>query len=461
MVSSKTVRYCLAAAMLSLLLLSIGFVPAAMSANSSFDIDKMSDMSKFDPNTIQQPTGDTIKVGYMAILSGPAASNGELFWPVVNWVAYDINKRGGILVDGKKKLIQIIRGDTQGKPAATKQEAERLILEEKVDIFWGTSGSHLAKVISDVSAKYKVPFMNCLALSDELMNEKNFDRFTFQTISNTTQWNMALAQYYAARPEKTFYILCQDYLYGHSMGTAFKKWLAVFKPEAKIVGEDYHELFLKDFAPFLTKIMAARPDVLYTADWSPDGNNLLRTARNMGLDQPIANIYITDTDAHKALGVTATKDMVVCYPYIVGDNPQTPAQKKLMTEWHKRWLTWKAPFNKQIYSWPDVTLGQTIADTYWMFDVIERAASTDAEKIISVWEGDKYEGLNGTRKMRTEDHQAIFPMYVGVTGYPTKEVYPGALYTQGYAGINQVTTIPADKCTPPIPEGLKNRLKNQ
>jgi hypothetical protein len=61
--------------------------------------------------------------------------------------------------------------------------------------------------------------------------------------------------------------------------------------------------------------------------------------------------------------------------------------------------------------------------------------------------------------MRAEDHQAIFPMYVGVTAYPTKEVYPGALYTEGFAGLHNVTTIPMDKCTPPIPEGLKDRLK--
>ena len=461
MVASKKIRYCLTVAMFISLLLIAGTAPAAMSAKASFNSERMSDMSAFDPNNIQQPTGDTIKVGYMAILSGPGASNGELFWPVINWVAYDINQRGGILVDGKKKLIQIIKGDTQGKPAATRQEAERLILEEKVNIFWGTSGSHLAKVISDVCAKYKVPFMNCLSLSDELMNKKNFNRYTFRTISSTTQWNMALARYYANRPEKTFYILCQDYLYGHSMGNAFKKWLAAYKPEARIVGEDYHELFLKDFAPYLTKIMAVQPDVIYTADWSPDGNNLLRTARTMGLDQPIANIYLTDTDAYKALGVAATKDLVVCYPFIIGDHPRTPAQAKLMTAWHKRWLTWKAPYNKLIYEWPDLTLGQTIEDTYWMFDVIERAASTNAEKIISVWEGDEYEGLMGTHKMRPEDHQAIFPMFVGTTGYPTREVYPGALYSDGYSGIHTVITVPADKCTPSIPEGLKNRLKNQ
>lgn len=112
-------RYVLVAAFV----LAITFpsvIPSAMGAGSTFDITKMSDMSDFDPNSVKQPTGDTIKVGYLQIMSGPGAGNGELYWLTLNWVTHDLNKRGGILVDGKKKKIEIIVGDTQGKPAATK-----------------------------------------------------------------------------------------------------------------------------------------------------------------------------------------------------------------------------------------------------------------------------------------------------------------------------------------------------
>ena len=458
MKSAIVLRYLSVAALVAAMV-CLAVVPTAIGASSTFDATKMSDMSSFDPNTVEQPKGDTIKLGYMQIMSGPAAGNGELFWPVVNWVAYDLNKRGGILVDGKKKKIEIIKGDTQGKPAATKQEAERLCLEEKVDVLWGTSGSHLAKVISDVAGKYKVPFMNCLALSNELMDEKNFNRYTFQTLSNTTQWNMAMAYYWSKQPQTKFYILNQDYLYGHSMANEFKKALALYKPEAEIVGEDYHELWLKDFAPFLTKVMAAQPQVLYTADWMPDAENLLTQARKMGLDLPIANIYVTNPDAYKMVGTDGSKNLVTGYSWMSGDSPKTPGQKKLMEEWHKQWLKWKDPYNKLIYKWPDLVIGQTISDTYWLFDVIEKAGSTDPEKIIAVWEGYEYHSMQGTRIMRPEDHQALFPMYVGATTYPTKEVYPGAVFTEGYAGIHDVTTIPMEKCTPPIPEGLKDRLK--
>lgn len=440
-------------------IICLGASGPAAAADSAFDPAEMSDMSEFDPNNFQQPEGDTIKLGYMQIMSGAAAGNGELFWPVVTWVAHDINKRGGIMVDGKKKKIEILKGDTQGKPEATKKEAERLCLEEEVDVLWGTSGSHLAKVIADVAEEYKVPFMNCLALSDELMNEKNFNRYTFRTLSNTTQWNMALAYYFSNRPETKFSILCQDYMYGHSMADAFKKYLNKYKPEAEIVSEDYHQLWLKDFAPYLTKIMATNPEILYTADWLPDGDNLLKQLRNMGLNLPVAHIYITNPDSLASVGVKGSKNMINCYAFMSGDTPQTEGQARLMKAWHEQWKTWESPYDSLLYIWPEAVIGQTINDTYWLFDVIERAGSTDAEKIIEVWEGDVYKAIQGVRTMRADDHQAVYDMYIGVNDYPTEEVYPGELYSEGYAGVHKVVTIPQKYCSPPVPDGLKGRAE--
>jgi ABC-type branched-subunit amino acid transport system substrate-binding protein len=433
--------------------------PTASAADSAFDPAAMSDMSDFDPNNFEQPEGDTIKVGYLQIMSGAAAGNGELFWPVVTWVAHDLNKRGGIMVDGKKKKIEVLIGDTQGKPEATKKETERLCLEEEVDVLWGTSGSHTAKVIADVAEEYKVPFMNCLSLTDSLMDEKNFNRYTFRTLSNTTQWNMALAYYFSTRPETRFSILCQDYMYGHAMAGAFKKYLNQYKPEAEIVSEDYHQLWLKDFAPYITKIMAAGPEILYTADWLPDGDNLLKQLRNMGLNLPVANIYLTNPETLSAVGVEGTRNMIFCYAWMSGDTPQTKAQEKLMIEWNKQWKKWDAPYDSTLYIWPDFVIGQTISDTYWLFDVMERAGTTDAEKIIELWEGDVYQSIQGVRTMRADDHQAVFDMYVGEAAYPTEALYPGQPYSEGYAGVHKVIKIPQKYCTPPVPEGLKGRAK--
>ena len=42
------------------------------------------------------------------------------------------------------------------------------------------------------------------------------------TCLNSIMFGDAMAYFYSKRPEKKFYILCQDYLFGHEMATGFK-----------------------------------------------------------------------------------------------------------------------------------------------------------------------------------------------------------------------------------------------
>src|SRR5512145_2995862 len=93
------------------------------------------DMATFIPGKSDTPvTGDTIKVALVNPFSGAAASAGEWFYISLAWVVHDINTQGGILVDGKMKKIQILKGDTQVKPDIARKVIERLVLEDKVDV---------------------------------------------------------------------------------------------------------------------------------------------------------------------------------------------------------------------------------------------------------------------------------------------------------------------------------------
>lgn len=147
--------------------------------NAAFDADQMGDMSDFDPSNPVTPTGDTIKIAVVTPFSGPATASGEFSYLIVQWVAHDINKRGGIWVDGKKKLVQVIKADNMSKQDQCKKICEKMVLQEKVHILWGTNGSNLMKVINEVANKYKVIAVNCAALSDELMDATNFNRYFF------------------------------------------------------------------------------------------------------------------------------------------------------------------------------------------------------------------------------------------------------------------------------------------
>ena len=443
------VKIVLPAVLCVFILLGAG-VSSALAANAIFDVSKMSDMSDFDANKWANPSGDTIKIGLMDPFSGPGAGNGEIYFLVATWVAHDLNKRGGIKVDGKMKKIELIKGDTLTQPAKTKKEAERLCLEEKVDALHGTTGSHISVVIQSVAEKYKKIYVNTHALSDVLMNGKNFNRYTFRTLQKAEVHGAALGYFYKHRWEKKFYILCQDYTYGHSMAEGFKAALKKYRPDAEIVGEDYHPLFLKDFAPYLTKIQASGAEVIYSADWMPDGGNMITQARSLGIYLPIANIYMNEPNSLSKVGPRGTEGMVNAYCWMVPDKDD--AAKQYTKKWNDQWQKWNKPYNTPLYKWPGGVLGDAAFGLYWLFSVMERAGTTDPEKVIAQWEGDEFETIWGVKKMRACDHETIQDMYV------TEYIYPNAYYddqsSQGF-----VFRVPAQFATPSVAPDLERCKK--
>jgi ABC-type branched-subunit amino acid transport system substrate-binding protein len=424
--------------------------------NAVFDADKMGDMSDYDPATWVSPTGDTIKIAVFGPFSGPAALNGQYAWLEATWVAHDINKRGGILVDGKKKLIEMIKADTMSKPDQCKKIAERMVLQEKAHILWGTPGSNMVKILNEVANKYKVICHNVHGLADELQDAPNFSRYAFMTATATSQVGRGLAYYYGQirKKEKKFYILCQDYNFGHEIAAGFKQGPKEYYPEAQIVGEDYHKLFLTDFAPYLTKIKASGAEVIYSGDWPPDIDNLVKQAKEFGITAPFANLYMDDANTLHQLGVEKTKGLVhfdqFSMPPPIFNNPGYAKFHKI---WNNQWKKWKSPpFNSRNCEHGN-QIRTFLMQTYWLMSVLERAKSTDPEKIIKVWEGDTYQYPNGKIvMMRGCDHRSIqdFTVEEYVDPEQQKIAYnmPPYYWFKGAAYPGPGYLIPASKVFP-------------
>jgi branched-chain amino acid transport system substrate-binding protein len=433
-------------------------------ANDAFDANKMGDMSAFDPATVVFPKGDTIKIAVVASFSGPAALLGKIYWAAVASAAYDINQRGGIMVAGKKKFVEVIQADHMGRLDQCKKVAERMVLQEKVHVLWGTDQSHLMKVINQVADKYKVIAMNASSLSDDLMDAANFSRYAFMSSLQTDQVGRGLAYYYGQikKKEKKFYIICQDYSFGRSLAESFKKGLKEYYPEAKIVGEDYHKLFLTDFAPYLEKIKAAKPDVIFTGDWSPDGANLFKQARQMRIKQPFAHLFLDEPNFLHEVGVDTAKGNIQLTQYgVAGPAFTTPEQIKYYKAWHDLWANkWKTePYNSRLFEHGSGNIGSYRQQTYWLLSVIERAGSTDPEKIIAVWENDTYRFSTGkVVKMRACDHKVIQELYV-FKYVPAAEQkvsmnIPPYYWYKNAASTGPTYKIPAEKVLPLIDQKL-------
>jgi branched-chain amino acid transport system substrate-binding protein len=426
-------------------------------SKDSVDLNKIPDMSDFDPNNPVVPKGDTIKLAIVAAFSGPSAINGQVDYIGIQWAAHAINKMGGVTVDGKKKFVEVIKADNMANPDTTKKVCERMILQEKVHVLMGTQGSHLMKIINQTAQRYNILSVSFAANSDELQDATNFSRTAFMTTLSVSQVGRGLAYFYGQirKKEKKFYILCQDYSFGRGMAASFKQGLKEYYPEAQMVGEDYHKLFLTDYAPFITKIMASGAEVIFTGDWLPDAGNLLKQSRQMGLKLPFAHVYMSDPVSNSEVGVEGTEGLVQITHY-GKENPgfKTKAEIRYNQMWQNLWKTkWKAPYNSLLYEWPLGEIGYYAEQAFWLLSVMERAQSTAPEKVIKVWEGDTFTFGNGkVVKMRACDHKTIQDFHVYEYVRPEKQkismnIPPYYWYKTHSAG-GPVSVIPAEKVLP-------------
>ncbi len=419
------------------------------------------DLSKYDPNNQKLVTsGDTIKIAIWDQFTGVNAFLGEAYSAILGFVVQDINSQGGIRVDGKMKKIQIIPADTQGRPDPAKRAAEKAILQDKVDVFAGVAGTHLAKVGQAVAKQYKTIFLNVSAYSDELMDLPDWNEYVFRTCGTSATVGKSLAIFYEKRPETKFYILAQDYAWGHSSAGAFKKQLKEHKPKARIVGEEYFPVYNKDFAPYLEKVRASGAEVVVTMAWGADNENLIKQSRQLGLKSPLkpeyyipmASPFLDDTRPLVTIGGPAGRGLVLCTDFYL--DRRVPNVKKLADLWNGLWKTWKAPYNTRLYQWPGGGWYRNLTSYYWYFQVLQKAGSMDPKKVIAAFEGDTFDFFGWKHYMRPADHQVIADRPIIEMVYPNTWDNPDCAMP-----VEPPTWIPSIKCLPTFDKKLEGRMK--
>lgn len=305
------------------------------------------------------------------------------------------------------KKIEILTADSELKPDVAVRKAKKFILEEKVNFLSHNSGSHISVALNQVSAKYKTIYINSGGMSD-FVQGKEFSPYSFRLCQNAHLFVAALAQMMSTKPYRKYYIICQDYAWGHDVANAFKSELKNYIPDAEIVGEDYHPIATKDFGPYMNKVIASKADAIFTGNWGADAINIVKQARELGLKAPFPLVmthgvdpYIENESKEGTVGIH--------YAYAYSAQWNTPENKAMVARYHeqhkndKDFLTW----------WPVTHIGVVICAWQMTFAAIEKAGSLDPDKIVEAFEGMWFKTPVGWWHMRKCDHQAIIPMFGG------------------------------------------------
>ncbi len=345
-------------------------------------------------------TAKNIKVGVIDCYSGPAAVFGNDALNGFKLALEDINAQG---VLGKK--IEFTTRDSKFKVDLALNFAKELVLRENVDILVGTINSGAAVAISQaVAKKEKVPFIAWISKSENITGKKGH-RYVFSAGENTAMAGKSGGVALARKPYVTYWIAGDDYEYGHAIADAAWRNLKALKPEVKVIGKSWWKVGEPDLVPYVTSIMAAKPDAVIFATGGRSMVNIMKTIKATGMTDKMG-IYIHSATDHAVLkpqgmnapeGVMGTIDYHFYYP-------ELSANKRFVSRF-------KAAYGNP----PGFPAFQGYITGLFIAEAYRKAGSVDTEKFIDAMEGLQIQSPAGRIEMRACDHQAILPMYFGVT----------------------------------------------
>ena len=379
--------------------------------------------------------GDAIKVGLVDTYTGPATTFTSDVLDGFKLAADRINAKGGVL--GKK--IEHVTRDDKFKPDIGLTMAKELILKENVDILMGTINSASALAISDFCRKEKVPFLVTFSKSDKITGEKGH-RYVFGMNENTEMAGRAAAKALSKKPYVRYWIAGDDYEYGHAIASGVFDHLKSLNPKVQLLGQSWWKVGETDFTPYITQILAAKPDFVIVATGGGGMVNFQKAAQATGVNKRVPFYQHTAIELSTLApqgqsapeGVYGTANYLFYYP-------ETKENQAFVEEFRKAYNRY--PKSGALYGY---------MAAHFIAKAFGKAGKVDREKFVDAMEGMALDSPVGPLTMRACDHQILLPVFFGVTKKSPQ-------YEFLVAG--DVVSVPAKEYMPPCEEIQKARAK--
>jgi len=374
-----------------------------------------------------------IKIGIVDSYSGPATTFTYDVRDAFKLFIDEVNAKGGVV--GRK--IEFTTRDDKFKVDLALSMAKELVMMEKVDLLMGTINSAGSLAISEYCKTEKIPFLVTFSKTEKITGEKGH-RYVFGVSENTVMIGKAAAAGLAKKPYIKYWIAGDDYEYGHACADATWNTLKKLKPKVELMGQSWWKVGEPELTPYLTAISAKKPDAVIFSPGGATITNLMKVSKTTGFAEKFP-IYLHTATEHSnlaPLGLDAPERVLGTsnYHFYYPDTPKNKAFAKAFKDAYGR-----DPKVGALYGY---LAGQFITRA------LEKAGKMDREKFIDALEGTKVDSPIGQIEMRAFDHQAMLPMFMGVT----KKVpqYPFLI-------ASDIVTIPAKDLMPSIEEIKKAR----
>ena len=338
-----------------------------------------------------------LRIAFIDPLSGPFALTGEVALKRFRQEAEEAGRAAGT-------KIEIVPLDNKGSPQESVTMLRRAI-DQGIRYVAQGQGSGAALALVEAIERHNerdpartVLFLNYAALDPALTNERcSFWHFRFD--AHVEMRMEALTSHLARQPQvRRVYLVVQDYSFGHQFAAAARAMLARKRPDVEIVGEDRHPPGqVRDFAPYIAKIRAARADAVLTGNWGNDMNLLVKAAREARLEANFYTFFASSPGAVEAMGEAGI------------------GRVRDVTDWHpnaasratlRRATAFRARTGDEFHFYRVGILVRMLTEA------VAKARSAEPREVAFALEDMDAPTDLGEARMRARDHQLVAPLVV-------------------------------------------------
>jgi branched-chain amino acid transport system substrate-binding protein len=352
---------------------------------------------------------DPFRIGFIDPLSGPAATAGEVGLKTWQFLAGEINAKGGI--NGSQ--VEVVAYDNKMNPQETTIQAQKAIdagMRLLVRSNGGPSGVALNEFLNKFNERNPTKqtlYFDYSGTDPAVTNEK-CSYWQIRWAANIDMKVLALSNFIKGQADtKKLYLFNQDYGTGQGVRRAMRANLAEKRPDVEIVGDDLIPVMkVSDFAPYVEKIKASGADTIVTSLWGQDLALFLKAGGEAGLKLKWYTFFAQGIGSPTAVAQSGLPPHAVYQIYEAHANVAAQPYR----EEEKRFRAVVGAGQTMMYP-ASVNAMMLFAKT------AEDLKTLDVGKIVAKMEDMKFQPLAGGEGwIRGEDHQVFQPLYVASIG---------------------------------------------
>ncbi len=320
-------------------------------------------------------------------LSGMYAQTGQ---DAVNGMQVAIDEAGGTVIGRKIKFLSL---DTQSNV----DRAVRLVTEQMaagVKIFACETSSSVALAISAEVNRNGGLYLTSVGADEVTGSEckKSTFRWSLPTYGAIRQSVLPLLK---AEPNlKKWYSITPNYVFGESL---LKNTQQVLKENGgELLGNEMHSLQETEFSSYISKALAAKPDVLLFLNFADQSAKALRQAVSFGAKEKTKIMIAWWDGLAAAIGLGSELIDGVYFGCNYWHTIDSPLNKRFVELFQKK--------HNIVPNYPNAV---GYISTKLIIDAMKKANSVEPKDLIAVLEGYEYDGITGKERIRKEDHQTV------------------------------------------------------